>query len=109
MTTPRLSGMLRVTLLCGLAACSKQAPPTFERPPAPVVLATAVSEDVPIYLDEIGRCAAREVVSIQPQVSGQITERLFEDGADLKKGDKLFTIDPRPFQARLDAAQAALA
>jgi multidrug efflux system membrane fusion protein len=64
---------------------------------------------VPLYLDEIGACTAVEVVAIQPQASGQITKIHFEDGADLKKGDRLFTIDPRPYQAALDQAQAALA
>jgi multidrug efflux system membrane fusion protein len=103
------AGLRRALLLCALGACSDEAPPVFERPPAPVVLATAAAQDVPVYLDEIGRCAAREVVSVQPQVSGRITERFFEDGADLKAGDALYTIDPRPYQARLSAAQAAVA
>jgi membrane fusion protein, multidrug efflux system len=100
---------LTATLLISLGACSKPAPPAFERPPAPVVLATAVAQDVPIYLDEIGRCAALEVVSVEPQVSGKITERLVDDGADVRKGDRLFTIDPRPYQAKLASAQAAAA
>ena len=45
------------------------------------------------------------MVAIQPQVSGQITKIHFADGADLKKGDPLFTIDPRPYQAQFDLAQ----
>ena len=92
-----------------LTACAKKDPPPFERPPSPVTVATAVSVDVPLYLDEVGHTVAREVVSVQPQVSGRITEIHFADGADLKKGDPLFTIDPRPFQSQLDAAQANLA
>jgi multidrug efflux system membrane fusion protein len=92
-----------------LTACAKKDPPPFERPPSPVTVATAVSEDVPLYLDEVGHTVAREVVSVEPQVSGRITEIHFADGADLKKGDALFTIDPRPFQSQLDAAQANLA
>jgi multidrug efflux system membrane fusion protein len=81
----------------------------IERPPAPVSVAAAVAQDVPVYLDAIGKCVAREVVSIQPQVSGRITEIHFTDGANLKKGDLLFTIDPRPFEAGLQQAQANLA
>jgi membrane fusion protein, multidrug efflux system len=92
-----------------LTACAKKDPPPFERPPMPVTVAAAVSLDVPLYLDEVGHTVAREVVSVQPQVSGKITEIHFADGADLKKGDPLFTIDPRPFEAQLDAAQANLA
>ena len=91
-----------------LASCAKKDPPAFTRPPSPVTVATAVSQDVPQYLDEVGHTVAREVVSVQPQVSGAITEIHFADGADLKKGDLLFTIDPRPFQAQLDSAQANL-
>ncbi|MFL6258281.1 MAG: efflux RND transporter periplasmic adaptor subunit [Thermoanaerobaculia bacterium] len=91
------------------AGCRQQAPPAFERPPAPVAVAAAVARDVPVYLDEIGKVAAREVVSVQPQVSGRITRIHFSDGAHLRKGDPLFTIDPRPFQAQLDAAEANLA
>ena len=81
------------------------------QPPArPVTVAEVVTKDVPLYLDEIGTCAAYETVLVQAQVSGQIITRDFQDGADVKKGDPLFTIDPRPFQAVLDQdkAQAAL-
>jgi multidrug efflux system membrane fusion protein len=92
-----------------LTACAKKEAASFARPPAPVTVATATAQDVPFYLDEVGHTVAREVVSVQPQVSGTITEIHFTDGADLKKGDPLFTIDPRPFQAQLNAAQANLA
>lgn len=92
-----------------LTACAKKNPPPFERPPSPVTVAAAVAQDVPRYLDEVGHTVAREVVSVQPEVSGKITEIHFADGANLKKGDPLFTIDPRPFEAQLNAAQANLA
>ena len=52
---------------------------------------------------------AREVVSIQPQVSGRITQIHFTDGANVKIGDLLFTIDPRPYQAQLNQAEANVA
>jgi membrane fusion protein, multidrug efflux system len=92
-----------------LTACAKKDPPPMERPPAAVTVASAVSQDVPLYLDEVGHTVAREVVTVQPEVSGKITEIHFADGANLKKGDLLFTIDPRPFEAQLNAAQANLA
>jgi multidrug efflux system membrane fusion protein len=92
-----------------LTACAKKDPPPMERPPASVTVASAVSQDVPLYLDEVGHTVAREVVTVQPEVSGKITEIHFADGANLKKGDLLFTIDPRPFEAQLNAAQANLA
>jgi multidrug efflux system membrane fusion protein len=96
----------------GLAGCdqaAQPAQPAFERPPAPVTVTAAVARDTPLYLDEVGRCVANEVVSIQPQISGKITRIHFTDGADLKPGDLLFTIDPRPLQAALQQAEANVA
>ncbi len=80
-------------------------------PPAPrsVEVAKVIQKDVPLYLDEIGTCAAFETVQVQAQVSGQITARNFQDGADVKKGDPLFTIDSRPYEAVLAQAQGQLA
>jgi membrane fusion protein, multidrug efflux system len=107
---------LTIALLPGVlptlffAACSnKAAQGGFERPPAPVSTAVAAAQDVPTYLDAIGKTVAREVVSIQPQVSGRITAIHFTDGANVKKGQLLFTIDTRPFEANLRQAQANVA
>jgi multidrug efflux system membrane fusion protein len=84
-------------------------PKTSPPPPArPVAVAKVIAKDVPLYLDEIGTCAAYESVQVQAQVSGQIMERDFKDGADVKKGDLLFMIDQRPYQAALDSAKADL-
>jgi multidrug efflux system membrane fusion protein len=82
---------------------------TTQPPVRPVLVAKVITKDVPIYLDEIGACAAYETVQVQAQVSGQIIARHFQDGADVKKGDLLFTIDPRPYQAALAQAQAQAA
>src|SRR5947207_2065126 len=80
------------------------------QPPArPVLVAKVVSKDVPLYLDEIGTCAAYETVQVQAQVSGKILARHFQDGADIKQGDLLFTIDPAPYQAAVDQAKAQAA
>ena len=91
------------------AGCSNKAAQNFQRPPAPVSVTVAVSQDVPTYLDAIGKTVAREVVSVQPQVSGRITKIHFTDGANVRKGDLLFTIDTRPFEAKVRQAQANLA
>src|SRR6202048_2765082 len=80
-----------------------------QAPPRPVLVATVISKDVPLYLDEIGTCAAYETVLVGAQVSGKIMARHFQDGADVKKGDLLFTIDPAPYQAALDQAKAQAA
>jgi membrane fusion protein, multidrug efflux system len=78
-------------------------------PVRPAAIAKVITKDVPLYLDEIGTCAAYETVQVQAQVSGVIIGRHFQDGSEVKKGDLLFTIDPRPFQAVLDQAKAQAA
>ena len=75
----------------------------------PASVAQVVAKDVPLYLDEIGTCAAYETVQVQAQVNGQIIERHFQDGSEVKKGDLLFTIDPRPYKAAVDQAKAQAA
>ncbi len=99
-------------MLLTLAACSKNnvqaAGPTGPPPPL-VTVAQASAQDVPRYLDEIGRNVAYESVNVTPQVGGRIVERHFRDGEDLTKGQLLFVIDPRPYKAQLDSAQASLA
>lgn len=89
--------------------CQKKESLEVQRPPAPVTVVSAVTQDVPVYLDAIGKTVAREVVSIEPQVSGRVLNIYFTDGANLKKGDLLFTIDPQPFEVSLQQARASLA
>ncbi|HZP32600.1 MAG TPA: efflux RND transporter periplasmic adaptor subunit [Candidatus Acidoferrales bacterium] len=104
-TAAALAGFLAI---CGCAKKSTEAagPPQF----APLVtVAQARAQDVPVYLEEIGRSGAFESVTVTPQISGRIIERHFQDGAELKKNQLLFVIDPRPYQAQLDSAQAQLA
>ena len=106
----RLGVFLTISGLCAtLLGCVNKAQPNFERPPAPVVVSTAVSQDVSNYMDALGKIVAKETVSIQPQVSGRIVKIHFTDGANVRKGQLLFTIDPRPFEANLKQAQANLA
>jgi membrane fusion protein, multidrug efflux system len=95
-----------VTVGCGKSKVQAAAPAM----PAPLVtVVRATVQDVPRYLDEIGRNAAFESVTVTPQVAGRIDERHFQDGDNLAKGQLLFVIDPRPFKAQVDSAQAALA
>ena len=105
-------GVISLTLLLMIAvACSRgnvqaSAP---AMPPPLVTVTKAMAQDVPRYLDEIGRNAAFESVTVTPQVSGRIVERRFRDGENLTKGQLLFVIDPRPYKAQEDAAKANLA
>jgi len=78
----------------------------MQMPPPLVAVATAESRDVPDYIDQIGKIAASEAVTITPRIQGQIVGRFFEDGAELKKGQELFKIDPAPSEAALAAAKA---
>ena len=98
--------LLGLTAAVFTGCTNKAAQQGFERPPAPVTVTEAVMQDVPNYIDAIGKTVAREVVSIQPQVSGRILKIHFTDGSNVKKGDLLFTIDTRPFEASLRQAQA---
>ena len=99
--------LILICVSCNRGAARAEGAATL--PPPLVTVATATAQDVPQYLDEIGRNAAFESVSVMPQVAGRITERQFQDGENLRKGQLLFVIDPRPFKAQLDSAQANLA
>ncbi len=106
-----ISTMAALVGLLAMSGCSKKSTQAAGLPQfAPLVTVTrATTHDVPVYLEEIGRSGAFESVTVTPQISGRIMERSFEDGAELKKGQLLFTIDPRPYQAQLDSTQAQLA
>lgn len=95
-------------LSAGIAGCGEKQ--ISNAPPAPKnVLVTKVQAvDVPVQLHEFGRLTSPEAVNIQPQVNGRIMEVHFVEGQEVKKGDLLFVIDPRPFQADLEQSQGQL-
>lgn len=100
----RIPTILFLTLL---AACSGQssqeaAPP----PPMEVPVATVLEREISEWDEYTGRLEAVETVEIRPQVSGYLQQVNFEEGRDVRKGDVLFVIDPRPYQAEFDRAQA---
>jgi multidrug efflux system membrane fusion protein len=72
----------------------------------PVTAARAEARSVPVYLEGLGTVQAFNTVSVKSRVDGQITRVLFQEGQEVKAGDPLFQIDPRPFQAALAQAQA---
>ena len=104
-----LSLVLLQVFAFGCSRSNSQAAGPQAPPPPLVTVATATAQDVPVYLDEIGKSYASESVTVTPQVAGRITERKFQDGAELTKGQLLFVIDPRPYQAQLDSSKASLA
>ncbi|HUN47204.1 MAG TPA: efflux RND transporter periplasmic adaptor subunit [Stellaceae bacterium] len=84
---------------------------TAETPPAtppgvPVIAGVARQQDVPIYLTGLGTVQAYNTVTIHTRVDGELTKVAFKEGQDVKAGDLLAQIDPRPFQATLDQATA---
>jgi len=95
-------------LTLNMAGCGKG--DKDKTPAAPLVTVAEVkSETVPLYLDYVGTLESIESVDINARVEGFLVERAFKDGADVKQGDLLFVIDPRPFEAALVAAEAQLA
>lgn len=95
-------------LLLSLPGCSpRKEEKTKSMPPALVVTAVARQQDVPIELKTFGTIEASESVVVKPMVSGELVTVGFQEGQDVEKGALLFKIDPRPYQAALDKAQAA--
>lgn len=79
-----------------------------QAPPVPVTVATSKTADVPVYLRGIGAVQALNSVEVHPQVGGVLLDVPVREGQDVKKGDTLAVIDPRPYKAALDKAQAQL-
>ena len=79
------------------------------REAVPVLVATAVQKSVPIQLRAVGNVEAYTTVSIKSQVTGVLQKAHFKEGQDVKSGQLLFTVDPRPLEAALKQAEAALA
>lgn len=75
-------------------------------PPAPVLVAAAKTQDMPIRLSTIGAAQARATVAVKSRVDGQLMEAHFREGEAVEKGALLFRIDPRPFAAQLRQAEA---
>ena len=100
--------MLIAAALFSLAACSKPAPEEGAAPPAAVTVLKLQAAPV-VLSDELpGRVAAFRTADIRPQVGGIVLRRQFEQGADVTAGQKLFQLNPAPFQADVDSAAAAL-
>ena len=77
-------------------------------PIVPVSVATAERHDVPYYLTGLGSVNAYYTVSVKSRVDGELMQINFKEGQNVKKGDLLAVIDPRPYQVALEQAQAAL-
>jgi len=97
-------------IVAGLAlACGKNQASGPPPGPPPVGTVTLVPERVVLTMELPGRTAPFLVAEVRPQVNGLLQQRLFEEGADVRKGELLYRIDPAPYQAAVDQAEAALA
>jgi multidrug efflux system membrane fusion protein len=100
-------------LLSLLSACSKSdSTPTRARanasPVLPVTVANVTRQDLPVYLNGLGSVAAYYTVSVKSRVDGQLVDVKFREGETVKQGALLAVIDPRPYRAQLEQAQAQL-
>jgi membrane fusion protein, multidrug efflux system len=77
--------------------------------PVPVVAGTVAQKDMPIYLDGLGTVQAFNTVTVHPRVDGALVQVNFLEGQDVKTGDLLAVVDPKPYQAALDQAKAQAA
>lgn len=107
----RAQSALALALLAALVAagCSSEAAPAGGPPPPEVSVAPVLSKPVGQWDEFTGRVAAVESVELRPRVSGYVQRVAYAEGQEVRKGDLLFVIDPRPYQAALDRAQAELA
>lgn len=91
----------------GLGGDDPRAKAQTPSPAIPVTAGTVAAQDVPVYLQGIGTVQAYNMVSVKTRVDGQIVKVFFREGQEVKEGDPLFQIDPRPYQAALEQSQAA--
>ncbi len=97
---------LALISLLVVSACEK--PPAKPTPPHEVVITQGILCDVPIYRDYVGNAVAKTSVQVMSQATGVMTGQYFVEGQEVKKGDLLLVIDPRPYEASLAKAEGAL-
>ena len=76
-------------------------------PPIPVTAGTAATRNMPVYIEGLGTVQAFNTVTVKSRVDGQITKVFFREGQEVKAGESLFQIDPRPFETSIQQAEAA--
>src|SRR5215471_665782 len=101
----RLAPFILMLVACGHGADKDAAPP----PPPHVVVTPAVQRDAPIYRQWIGTTQGDVNADIRPKVEGYLLRRNYQEGSFVQRGQLLFEIDPRQFDAQLKQAEANLA
>src|SRR5713101_3381742 len=109
----RMLRLAVVLLACAgiavLPGCKKEAGSAPARPLPEVGVMTVVAQTIPDDPEFIGQAEASRIVEIRSQVTGIIKQFFFREGRDVKKGDRLYLIDPVPFQAAVVSAKAMVA
>ncbi len=91
-----------------LAACGEQGGPPPQMPPASVGVVTIAEQPVALSTELPGRTSPYAISEVRPQVNGIVQRRLFTEGSNVKAGQPLYQIDPAPYRAVLDSAEAQL-
>jgi len=109
-TLPRALPVILGTLLASivLAGCGKEEKKDVSRPPAEVTALTVTARDVPVTQVFVAQTQSSQAVNIAARVSGFLDKRVYTEGSIVKSGQVLFRMDPKPFQAQVDGAAAAL-
>jgi len=102
-------GALWLACAMTLAACGKDKPAPSAPPAAEVGTMTVALRDVPIVYDFVGQTQSSQQVEIRARVNGFLDRRVYTEGAVVKAGETMFLMDPKPFAAALDAANAEMA
>ena len=100
---------ISIVLVAFIPACSGKPPQAPPKPPVPVTAGTVTQKSVPVKIRAIGNVEAYSTVSVKSQVGGELIKVHFREGQDVRNGEILFTIDPRPYEAALKQAEANLA
>src|SRR4051794_19705822 len=93
-----------VSIAAFLGGCNKKQAEIAPAAPPAIPVSKPVTREVTDYIDFTGRTEAKDSVSIVPRVTGYLVSAPFKEGAEVKAGDVLFQIDPRPYQAQYDQA-----
>jgi multidrug efflux system membrane fusion protein len=105
---PGTVAVLMALAIIFVASCARKKEPVVKMPPAPVTVGVATRKTVPVQLTAIGNVEAYSTIQVKSQIGGLLMKVHFREGQDVKKGQLLFTIDPRPYQAQIKQAESTL-
>ncbi len=100
--------LVAVPLLAGCSDNAAAGKARVQLPPVPVTVGEAAEKTIPVQLTAVGNAQAYTTVGIKSQINGQLVEVRFKEGQEVRRGELMFVIDPRPFEAAVRQAEAAL-